>query len=215
MYIYSVEENDGTYSRFIKIDNLYKDRDIFTKLENIDTWYGGKSFGKRIKRQQRWYNVNGDTFCKFWKNSFKRWESNEYEKWLIDFQNEVEELVNTLPKLEPVRFNSVLINKYNNGSEFINAHKDDEMIFGNNPTIVSVSFGATRYFTIKRVHYDPECPKSTKLNKEEKHLNRTFELQSGDLLIMSGSSQKYFSHEIEKDNDCDNVRYNLTFRNVI
>jgi hypothetical protein len=53
-----------------------------------------------------------------------------------------------------------------------------------------------------------------KRNKEEYNLNKKFVLDNNSLFIMSGSSQRYYCHSIEKDNTI-NERYSLTFREYL
>ena len=47
-------------------------------------------------------------------------------------------------------FNSCLVNLYENERDYVAFHADDEEIFGDSPTIASLSFGATRRFLMKR-----------------------------------------------------------------
>ena len=66
-----------------------------------------------------------------------------------------------------------------------------------NPTIIGISYGDTRIFTIK--------------NTKEKY---SFNLESGSMFIMAGSSQRYYTHETEKSNT-NKSRFSLTFREFI
>ena len=221
--IYAIKEVDNTESVFIIINNFFckKEKELLkTRLDSVKTWYGGMAYGKKVCRQQRWYNILKNTFSPFWRNMYQRWESNDYEEWLLNLQTSLQAQLNillkgvyeTYPDIKKITFDSVLINKYQDGTNFIGPHKDDERIFGNNPTIVSLSIGETRKFIIKRVHYNKDNPKKMKLNKREQDMNKIFTLDNGTILIMAGSSQKYFSHEVEKDENCEKVRYNFTFR---
>ncbi len=210
---HSFEENDGSFSIIIYIKGFHTFTDIIEKLEE-EPWESGEIKGNQINRVQRWYHQDGEDFGSHWKKSFPRWQSKEYSDWLLDLETDIQNHVNTILEeygLEKVSFNSVLINKYRNGQDAFMAHKDDERIFGNNPTIVSLSFGETRQFVLKRSYYNEEVPKSCKLNKDEQNLNLTFDLEHGDILIMAGACQKYFCHELIKS-DTELPRYNLTFR---
>ena len=93
--------------------------------------------------------------------------------------------------------NSCLINYYEDGTKFIPPHKDTHLSFGLNPTIIGISYGDTRIFTIK--------------NTKEKY---SFNLESGSMFIMAGSSQRYYTHETEKSNT-NKSRFSLTFREFI
>jgi alkylated DNA repair dioxygenase AlkB len=44
--------------------------------------------------------------------------------------------------------NSIMVNVYRDGSDYCSKHADDEDLFGVNPTIASLSFGATRDFQV-------------------------------------------------------------------
>lgn len=100
------------------------------------------------------------------------------------------------------RFNSVLLNLYRNESDSIGWHSDDEAELGESPVIASLSFGATRIFKLKHKTGNTQKPIS-------------IELTDGSLLIMAGSTQKYWLHGIEKTRKSKDRRINLTFRNIV
>jgi|AntRauTorckE6833_2_1112554.scaffolds.fasta_scaffold07579_5 alkylated DNA repair dioxygenase AlkB len=221
--IYGVKEVDDTYSIFIKINNYFNKEkldEIKQNLEEIKFWYEGSSYGKPIARTQRWYCLTNKSFAPFWYKHYSRWNNNKYEDWLTELQDHLQKNLDIIlkdyykkyPDIKKIDFNSVLINKYKNKNEFIAAHRDSEKIFKDNPTIVSLSIGESRDFVLQRVQYSKYNPKNMKLNKKEKSLNKTFRLDNGTILIMAGSSQKYFSHQILKG-ETDGIRYNFTFRN--
>jgi len=62
------------------------------------------------------------------------------------------------------------------------------------------------------VHYDPDNPTKLARNKDESHKDKVFDLESGSVVIMAGSSQKYYSHQVTRDEASNEPRYNLTFR---
>ena len=92
--------------------------------------------------------------------------------------------------------NSVLINKYRNGKDYVGWHSDNEPVFPDNSNIISVSFGQTRKFLIKE--------------KETKNVTE-FKLKSGDIMVMGGSFQQHFLHMVPRTHESD-IRFNLTFR---
>ena len=49
-----------------------------------------------------------------------------------------------------LRFNSVLCNLYRDCKDSVDWHADDEPVFGENPTIASISLGCTRNFDLKK-----------------------------------------------------------------
>lgn len=125
------------------------------------------------------------------------------KKW-NDKLIEIKELLNQLNiKLNPIfqnNYNSVLLNFYANGEQYMGYHKDNEKSLGNQPTIASISLGANRKFACK-----------TSLN--DKTVN--FNLQNGSLLIMGGDFQKDFSHALPKQKKVQQARINLTFRDIV
>jgi alkylated DNA repair dioxygenase AlkB len=97
-------------------------------------------------------------------------------------------------------FNSVLLNLYRNGSDSVSWHADDEPELGQNPLIGSVSFGEARPFQMKH----------KSLNEKLKII-----LKHGSYLLMKGTTQHYWLHQIPKSKRSLGERINLTFRNII
>ena len=97
-------------------------------------------------------------------------------------------------------FNSVLLNRYRNGSASVSWHADDEPALGQNPLIGSVSFGEARPFHMKH----------KSLNEKRKII-----LEHGSYLLMKGSTQHYWLHQIPKSKRAMGERINLTFRNIV
>ncbi|WP_134091351.1 alpha-ketoglutarate-dependent dioxygenase AlkB [Olivibacter sp. XZL3] len=97
-------------------------------------------------------------------------------------------------------FSTVLLNYYRNGADSMGWHRDNEKSLGKNPTIASVSFGATRPFLLR--HYDD--PK----------LQVKIDLPPGSLLIMKGTTQHNWQHSLPKRPQLQEARINLTFRAV-
>ena len=220
---YINKEKDNSHSIIIVIKNFFTSENIdyiYSNLNRMDDWRQGEAFGRPIPRLQKWYNMENKSFSPFWKYQHNRWDSLEYEQWLLDLQNNLftklndsfSYLYDQIPSFRKIQFNSVLINKYRNGQDFIKQHKDDEKIFNDNPSIVSISFGASRDFTFKRILYDVNNVKSARLNRKEQQMNKTIKLEHGTVLIMAGSTQKYYSHGVPIDSECTRVRYNMTFR---
>lgn len=93
-------------------------------------------------------------------------------------------------------FNSVLLNLYRNERDSVSWHSDNEPELG--PVIASVSFGATRLFQFK--------------HKVDPKLRVNLELTSGSLLLMRGTTQQFWKHQLPKANEPRGARINLTFR---
>ncbi|KAA0913480.1 alpha-ketoglutarate-dependent dioxygenase AlkB family protein [Psychrobacter sp. ANT_WB68] len=96
-------------------------------------------------------------------------------------------------------FNSCLLNYYPSGDEGMGYHADDEKELGDQPIIASLSLGATRKFVFKH--------KKTQ-DKVELYL------ESGQLIVMHGDTQKYWKHSITKTKTVNEGRISLTFRQM-
>jgi len=95
-------------------------------------------------------------------------------------------------------FNAVLLNYYRDGNDSMGWHSDNEKELGENPTIASVTFGAERIFQLKH---------NTIIG-----LKQNIKLESGSLLLMKGSTQHFWKHQIPKTTKPVGERVNLTFR---
>lgn len=106
-----------------------------------------------------------------------------------------------IERVSNIRFNSVLLNLYRDGSDSVAWHADDEPELGRNPVIGSVSLGQARAFQMKH-----------KFDKTEK---RSIELNSGSYLLMKGATQHNWLHQIAKSQRPLGQRINLTYRVVM
>lgn len=100
-----------------------------------------------------------------------------------------------------VNFTTVLINQYRNGNDSNGWHADNEKELGLNPVIASLSFGAERSFQLK--------------HNTDKSLKKNIVLEHGSLLIMKGTTQHFWKHQISKTTKPVGSRINLTFRVII
>lgn len=100
-----------------------------------------------------------------------------------------------------ISFNSVLANRYRDGSDSVAWHADDEVELGPDPVIAAVSVGASRSFQLKR-RADPVD-------------RRSIVLHHGDLLIMSGPTQTEWLHRVPRTTRAVGERISLTFRSII
>jgi alkylated DNA repair dioxygenase AlkB len=82
--------------------------------------------------------------------------------------------------------NAVLINRYRDGRDSVSWHADNERSLGVDPTIVSLSLGATRRFMIR--------PTDSSASRERFDV----QLAAGDLLVMLGTMQSHYSHQVPK-----------------
>ena len=93
--------------------------------------------------------------------------------------------------------NCVLANLYREGCDGMSWHADDEPQWGEKPTICSISFGANRRFVLKHRRTGERV---------------SLDLASGDVLVMSGATQRHWLHAVPKTTVRVGPRINLTFR---
>lgn len=113
---------------------------------------------------------------------------------LMQLKKEVEEETGLL-------FNAVLLNLYRNGSDSVAWHSDKEHMIGRNPNIASMTFGQTRPFRLRH-----------KIDKSVAQIE--VPLHHGTLLLMSGTTNTFWEHQIPKSAKEMLPRINLTFRQV-
>lgn len=97
-------------------------------------------------------------------------------------------------------FNSVLANLYRDGRDSMGCHADNEPELGANPVIASLSFGDSRLFRLRH-------------NRSKQRLD--IDLAHGDLLVMAGTLQHHWRHELPKTRQIKQARINLTFRRIL
>lgn len=188
-----------------------EEKNIFEWLENMDDFKGGTLYYKReIPRLQKWYQIDGKYFSKGWRKRHDRWESHVYDNKLFDIQNKMQNFIHNKTEMEPV-FNSCLINLYRNGEDSIRLHSDSLDSFGDEPVILVISIGQPRDIVFHRKIVSDNS-RSLKLDENEEPIH--IRMESGSVLMMSGSTQIYYCHEVPKC-ECENKRYSLTFREFI
>ncbi len=110
-------------------------------------------------------------------------------------------LCDRLSRLLSVPFNSVLANRYRDGSDAMGWHADDEPELGAAPIIASLSLGAERLFAFK-----PQTSAGRSLRLRLPH---------GSLLVMAGATQSTYRHAVPRTRRAVGERLNLTFRRII
>ena len=110
------------------------------------------------------------------------------------------------------KFNFCLVNYYSNGNDSISYHSDDERFLGPNPAIASFTLGAKRDFLMK---HKPRPSDQKDGSDFEKPLK--LPLESGDMLVMRGTTQANWLHSIpkRKGKDSNQGRINITFRRAM
>ena len=181
------------FDRFFPVEN--SDR-LLDSLINQIQWKQNtiRFYGKEspVPRLEAWYGDPGMSYS--------------YSGIRMDPLPWTEDLVEITKIIEPVSmttFNSVLINFYRDGKDRVAWHSDDEKELGKKPIIGSVSFGAERKFKLRHKKY------------RENGLRSEIMLKHGSFLLMSGSTQSHWAHEIPRTAKPLGPRVNLTYRKII
>ena len=183
---------DGEVAIYRNFFNRIESDQIFQALLSKIKWRQDKMklYGKEFElpRLTAWYGDDGKSY------TFSRIPMNP-DAWthtLLSVKSRIEEVTQA-------KFNSVLLNLYRTERDGVSWHSDDEPELGKNPMIASVSFGETRRFQLRH-----------KLDKSLDKVEIT--LTHGSLLIMKGSTQHFWQHQIPKTSKSLRERINLTFR---
>ena len=155
-------------------------------VQNKIRFYGKESL---VPRLESWHGDEGMSYT----YSGIKMDAKPWTKNLLMIKESIEPIAKTT-------FNSVLINYYRDGKDRVAWHSDDEKELGKNPVIASVSLGAERKFKLRHKKY------------KENQLQHEIFLQNGSLLLMSGSTQHHWLHEIPRTAKPIGPRINLTFR---
>lgn len=174
---YSDEEAEALYQRLVAEQNWPENRYVVA----------GRQF--TLPRLQTWHADTGIRYS--YSNNLL--QTRPWSPLLSEIRAKVENRLD-------FAFNSVLVNWYRDGGDYVGWHADDEQELGEAPFIASITLGATRAFAFRH--------------------KRTFEehsvpLASGALLIMQPSFQHDWLHSVPADKNLNGGRINLTFRKVI
>lgn len=165
---------------------------FFQALLNQTNWRQDKirMFGKQIElpRLTAWYGDEGKAYT----YSGISMLPDPWTQTLLSIKRRVDGAAH-------VQFNSVLLSLYRSGRDSLSWHQDDEPELGKNPVIASLSFGDTRSFQFR--------------HKYKKELDTiSVPLTHGSLLIMKGTTQQFWVHQVPKTAKPVGPRINLTFR---
>jgi alkylated DNA repair dioxygenase AlkB len=166
----------------------------FNRLNSIIHWkqeqitFYGKTYP--VPRKTAWYGYEGFNY------SYSGINCNP-DPWIPELMEVKKAIEDFIPEQD---FNSVLLNLYRDGNDKVSWHADDEKELGLNPTIASVSFGATRHFDLK--------------HKSDPELKTRIELTPGSLVVMTGALQHNWQHQIPVQKTVKEPRINLTFRTI-
>lgn len=167
---------------------------LFNELHQHSNWQQEhiKLYGKLmpIPRLTAWYGDVGKSYT----YSKVKMTPNPWTPSLLEIKSKIEAISSTT-------FNSALLNLYRDGRDSVAWHSDDEPELGENPSIGSVSFGAARRFMFK--------------HRQQKELKQEVELAHGSFLLMQGSTQHFWLHQVPKTTKPLQPRVNLTFRVIV
>ncbi|HKQ71369.1 MAG TPA: alpha-ketoglutarate-dependent dioxygenase AlkB [Polyangiaceae bacterium] len=148
-------------------------------------------FGREVvtPRLTSWH---GDPGCSY-RYSGRAFEPSAWTRELADLRDRLNEG-------EGCDFNSVLANYYRDGQDAMGEHADDEPELGpsrDDVRIASVSLGAPRRFVLR--------------HKKTREVI-AFDLGAGSLLVMGGTTQRYYRHHVPRSKKPLGARLNLTYR---
>lgn len=95
-------------------------------------------------------------------------------------------------------YNAILVNRYNNGEEYLSAHSDAMTDLDSSVPVVSIAFGAQRIFRIR--------------DKRSRDILLDYVHPSGGMVIMDGDFQDHYLHEIPVQKRVTGSRVSFTFR---
>ncbi len=184
---------DGIAIYYGKIfDTANADINFNQLLQNIN-WKHDEvmMYGKKIitKRKTAWY---ADAPFDYVYSGIGR-KALLWTEELIAIKNKVQ---NTTDET----YNSCLLNLYHNGSEAMSWHSDNEKTLAMHAAIASISFGAVRKFSFRH-----------RVSKE----TISVVLEHGSLLLMKGSTQSHWLHQMPATTKVKAARINLTFRTFV
>jgi alkylated DNA repair dioxygenase AlkB len=158
----------------------------FVELRNNSAWQQKPaSFGHLQPRLTASYGDDGITYrYSGTENTALPWTST-----LLEIKRKIEAVQG--------EYNYCLLNRYRSGSDSVAWHADNEPEMGK--VIGSLSLGATRTFRIRH-------------NKSKE--TREFLVGNGTLIIMAGTMQQFWKHEVPKTKESVGERINLTFRKI-
>jgi alkylated DNA repair dioxygenase AlkB len=182
------------------------------ELELIEAFYSAaesERLYQRLLREQNWpdnrYTVAGRQFTL---PRLQTWHADpgivySYSNNLLQTRPWTPLLNAIRAKIEGLlkyRFNSVLVNLYRNGEDYVGWHADNEPELGDRPFIASLTFGAERQFAFR--------------HKQSSEQGQVL-LRSGSLLVMQPDFQHHWLHSIPMQKHVSRGRINLTFRKVL
>lgn len=168
--------------------------ELLAELKALKTWQQEElsMYGRKVK-VPRLVSCHGDTGTAYRYSGLLH----QPEPWPPISQS----LRDDLNALTGVGFNSVLLNHYRSGDDYMGWHSDAERSLGPEPVIASLSLGCSRLFRFR--------------SRSDKRLVREMTLEPGSLLVMSAEVQLGWQHMLPKMRSLKQERINMTFRRVV
>jgi hypothetical protein len=184
---------NGHVNYFGKILNDVEILHYFNELNNTIAWKNDEIliFSKLIitSRKVAWYATTGLDYT-----------YSNISKKALPFTPALLSLKQIVEQKTGETYNACLLNLYENGSEGMGWHSDDEKELEPLASIASLSLGADRKFSLKH-----------KQNKQTVSVI----LENGSLLEMKNETQLFWKHTLPKTTKVLTPRINLTFRKMV
>ena len=179
--------------------SIYNDKketeEIFKFLDNLEIEYHKeyKVFGKirKVPRGQASFTLDKEIHY-----NYKVAGGSPINVVMCDKLKEITTRVN---KTLNTNFNSILLNKYKDGLDYISYHKDKTDGWKEGTGVATLSFGCERDFNIKCI----ETQKVTKILHKD-----------GSVLYMPYPMNDHYQHSVPKRVKCKDCRISLTFREM-
>ncbi|GAA5849050.1 hypothetical protein JCM5353_004144 [Sporobolomyces roseus] len=196
------------------------------ELLKIDGWYQPtlKMYGKEITQSRKIAAFATDPSLTV-----------KYSGALVDMKYDYPPLLRKIQDLVEAKlgmsFNHCMLNRYEDGQVYIGNHRDNR----ENRVIASLSLGAPRTFIMEHDKPPSSAPASTKKPVKSRGKTKTQEpctettesgeddllyykkwmLENGSLVVMQGTTQQHWKHQIPKEAKVKNSRISLTFRQLV
>ena len=197
------------------MDSLFKSEPIVLDLPDAEIIYYPHFFDKKVaddifsqlKNDIPWQQDNITVFGKvhlqprltaLFGNDGKSYSYSNIKMQPHPWNPILQKIKSQIESVSDANFTTVLLNLYRDGKDSNGWHADNEKELGNNPIIASVSFGTERVFQLK--------------HNTIPGLKQNILLEHGSLLLMKGTTQHFWKHQIPKTAKPIGSRINLTFR---
>ncbi|GAA5988379.1 hypothetical protein JCM10908_003538 [Rhodotorula pacifica] len=204
------------------------------ELLKLEEWYRPtlKVYGRQVTQSRKIAAFATDPALTVKYSGTEVQMSYDYPPLLRKIQDLVEERLK-------VKFNHVMLNLYENGQIYIGNHRDNR----ENRVIASLSLGAPRTFILTHDKPPPKASQaasaptvaaefpasSTEPSSSNDGLTPTsdppppppllyshrFVLDSGSLVVMQGTMQQFWKHQVPKEKKVEKCRISLTFRQLV